>query len=204
MNLKFYCIIFLLIGFYQVLFCQVDTNISDKETYFISMGTVKSIYYNSPNNQKDYWGFFSLQGGYLRRLSPQDKLVINVGFMRKGSFGTCDEPCPVESVFSLPIKVRLERQLFNNTFTYGIGTGLSMYVLNRDDQFDESNVLIEEGIYERRYGLGLDMVYYVNLDLNLKLGVNYNPNIYELTEKRFKYYHTLFLEFRYDIPNRGF
>ncbi|MEM6318515.1 MAG: hypothetical protein AAF960_12660 [Bacteroidota bacterium] len=194
--------IFLLatIGWTTTLTAQLTSPNQERHSFFLSLGTIKSMYYNSSIKQAHEMGFLSFQAGYGLKVADQRKLVLNVGLMRKGPFGFCQEFCEFESTFSLPIKMRLETTILNGKMTYGTGAGLTMYVLNRDDMYNDDFTVIEiPAVYERQFGLGLDLVTYYNAQTNVKIGINYNPNLYEVTEGRLKYYHTLFLEFRYDI-----
>lgn len=165
---------------------QSQTNEFDdsKHSMYISIGTVKSIYYNSPVKNKHYAGVFSLQFGYARKLSEKNKLVFNVGIMRKGPFGECFEYCEFERVFSTPLKIRLESTIFNDRITYGVGAGTTGYVLNLDEKYDDDLNLESEAIYERRLGLGIDLVSYYNLNRKWKIGIHYNPKIFEFKENK--------------------
>jgi len=54
-------------------------------------------------------------------------------------------------------------------------------------------------ILEERLGLGMDLVVYYNLWSKWKIGINYNPNIYEFIQKELKYFHNLLLEVRFNL-----
>ena len=173
--------------------------VSIDRSIFGSIGTIKSIYYNSENRQKHYLGIVSFQGGYKKWLSDNSGVVFNLGLMAKGPLIPCTDYCEQERVFSITAKCRYESDIFDKKITYGFGLGITNYTLNLDEMYDDSLNIESEALYENRTGLGLDLAIYYNVDDNLKLGINYNPNIFEFREKVFKYYHTLFIELRYDI-----
>jgi hypothetical protein len=173
----------------------------EKNAFFLSLGTFKSIQYNAPVIKKNYLGFLSFQAGYVRKLPTGSQLVLNAGLAikYKGPVGECFEYCESESVKSLSLKLRLEKQVLNQKVTLGAGAGLTLYDYIQSEMYDDSLNVKSGEIKDTRLGLGLDLVGYYNLGHKWKIGINYYPNLYEFRERKIKYYHTLIMEVRYDL-----
>ncbi len=189
--------------------------VENRGLLFCSIPFGNSIYFNSDEIQNELKGFLYGTLGFKQYYSKNDAVTLNIGlvtlFPTPLPAASYCESC--DSALSFFATLKRETDLLDNRLCLGFGASLASYWYNQSDYvYDEFDIKPDvDSVYNTttfiRNGLGVSLSGYYNFKeifgmenkIDLKLGVNYIPTFYNPHSDIFRYYHTLFIDVRFDL-----